>query len=48
MKGMCNQSELRYLGGWHFVVMSFVVKEVMASAESWGVRGKDYWLKTRS
>ena len=46
---MCNQSELRYLGlGWHFVVMSFVVKQVMACAESWDVMGEVYWLKTRS
>ena len=49
MRGVCNQSELRYLGlGRHFVVMSFVVKQVMACAESWLVRGEEYWLRTRS
>ena len=27
--------------------MSFVVKQVMAWAKTWGMRGEEYWLKTR-
>ena len=49
MRGVCYQSELRYLGlGWHFVVMPFVVKQVMACTENWSMRGEEYWLKTWS